>query len=444
MKEYIRIQEPKILNDRTSVFKLCFSKRIGKYFILDNLIFQYDVKIGNPTAGILQIPSIASVITVAWAVGADIYTKNLDETYLKSLNKVRSVLKSWYPKFHFSTKIIVGNVVSNRFSNNGYGLLFSGGIDSTASYIRHRNEKPNLITVLGAGSDIQPGDEKLTKRLMDLSNQEQVKLNFVKTNVDKVINSELLYEKFGLYWWMNVYHSLFLTGLCAPLTQVENVGTLLFASSFTQEFRYPWGSHPLIDNNISWADVNVVHDSYEISRQDKIRCFIKDYVKKTGYYPFLRVCTQRSSDNCGKCEKCLRAITGLVLEDIDPNKCGFNNVDRETFDFIKESFNNGNLIKRSSLIERKGKFINRMSEVFFWEDIQKHIPETIHDSNNSKTFFKWFKDFDVLGHTKDIRISRLPRLLLSSIAQNLAPLNSYFPRNLRDMNREVFRFLLSQ
>jgi len=445
MEEYIWIQEPNILNDRTLAFRLCLSEGIRKYFTSYDLTFQYDVVIGNADTGILQIPAVASVITVALAVGANVYIKNLDRTYLKSLSKVASTLRNWYPEFSSSTKIIVENIVSNKFYNDGYGLLFSGGVDSTASYIRRKNKKPNLVTVFGAGIDIQSGDENLTKKLTDFSRQEQVNLNFVKTNVDRVINRDILYEEFGLNWWLNVYYGLFLTGICAPLTPVKNMRTLLIASSgCTQKFRYPFGSHPSIDSNISWADVNVVHDGYEISRQDKIKYFIKSYVKETGCYPFLRVCTKSSQENCGNCEKCFRTITGLVLEDIDPRKCGFNNFNSRTFDFIKESFINGSLLKRRNLVERKGQLYIRMADVFLWQDIQKHVPETIADSNIHGEFFKWFRDFNVLEHSQRISPMRLPRLLLGSVVQILAPLNSYFPNNLRKINRAVFRLLLGK
>jgi len=279
---------------------------------------------------------------------------------------------------------------------------------------------------------------------MDFSRQEQVKLNLIRTNVEKVINRELLYEKFGLNWWIQVYFGLFLTSSCAPLTHFENIGTLLIASGGTREWKYPTGSDPLLDSNIRWADVNVVHDGYEISRQGKIKHLIRKYVNETGNYPFLRVCTKQSFSNCSKCEKCFRTITGLVLEGIDPNKCGFQNVDSKTLDLIKASFINGDLargLKRSSLVERKRRFIGRMSDVFFWEDIQKHIPETISGSKNCGEFFRWLKDFDIQRHSKEVKISWLPRLLLGSIAQNLAPLNSYLPRSFRKINRKIFRFL---
>lgn len=43
------------------------------------------------------------------------------------------------------------------------GLLFSGGVDSLASYIRHREKKPNLIMIWGA--DIPISQEGFWRKL---------------------------------------------------------------------------------------------------------------------------------------------------------------------------------------------------------------------------------------------------------------------------------------
>ncbi len=150
-----------------------------------------------------------------------------------------------------------------------------------------------------------------------------------------------------------------------------------------------WGSHPSIDNNISWANVKVFHDGYELSRQEKIRYVIKNYIRETGSYPLIRVCTKKITNqfNCSKCEKCYRTIIGLLLGGIDPNKCGFN-IDSRTFRFIRQK-----LIKRKIMLGK--------DEVFMWKDIQEHTPATInHNLNDSKEFFGWFKDFDIVENEK--------------------------------------------
>lgn len=184
------------------------------------------------------------------------------------------------------------------------------------------------------------------------------------------------------------HHGIALLGLSATVTVVENIGTMLIAATYTQEFKYPWGSHPLIDNELSWADVKVVHNGYQLSRQEKIRYVLKDYIRNNKRYPLLRSCWIQFRDfNCSKCEICCRTITSLVLENIDPNKCGFN-VDNGFFDFLKENFSKG-----------RDRFIQGEDWVCMWNDIQRHIPKKMrHNLFNSKEFFRWFRDLDVQGN----------------------------------------------
>jgi len=46
----------------------------------------------------------------------------------------------------------------------------------------------------------------------------------------------------------------------APLTYIEKVEKLYIASSFTDEIKLPWGSHPDLDNNVRWTNTRVEHD----------------------------------------------------------------------------------------------------------------------------------------------------------------------------------------
>jgi len=398
------------------------SKDIRKYVRSNILYVKYDRSLDGVDSGILHIPFVSNVITFAWAMGADIYVKELDENFLKSLDKIKAIMKRWYPIFPFSTRIKVEKVTSNSFDNNGCGLLFSGGLDSTASYIVHKNQKPNLIMVWGA--DIPPDRydflNKLENYYKKFAVQENVKINFVRTNM-RFLRESMLAFKFGKYlsdssWWGALQHGVGLLGLCAPLTVTERIGTIFIASSHTQElFDYQWGSHPLIDNKVSWANVKVVHDGYELTRQEKIRNILKNYIENTGRYPLLRVCYSQFDDfNCNKCEKCSRTITGLVLENIDPNRCGFN-IGSDFFDSLKQN-----------LMERK--FILSLGRVFLWKDIQKYIPkEMSHNLYNCKEFFRWLKDFEF----SEVRQSNL------DVKKYLAYLFHQMPEN---MQKAVLKF----
>lgn len=387
----IKIEELKILENRLVLFKLSYPKKIKKYFLSNFFWVKYDEDMHDVSKSILDIPAVSNILPLAWAIGANIYVKELDKRYLESVNRITSVMKRWYPKLSFSTNIDVEKTVSNSFAGEGYGLLFSGGIDSTTSYIRNKNKKPDLIMVWGA--DIRLDREefwrKVKKKYKDFADQENVKLNFIKTNMRQFINERLLTMEFGRYltdssWWGALHHGIGLLGLCAPITVTKHIKTILSPASHTRElFEYRWGSHPLIDNQMSWAGVKVVHDSYDLSRQEKIRCVLKDYIRNSKRYPLLRVCWSQFRDfNCGKCEKCLRTVAGLVLENIDPNKCGFN-IDSNFFDFLKQNF-----------IERR--FTLSPGKVFLWKGIQRYIPKTMdHNLYGCKEFFEWFKDFDV-------------------------------------------------
>lgn len=413
-KRYINI-ELEASEDGLLLGRLSCSRNIRKY-IRSNLFYvKYDKDIHNVSSSILYIPFVSNVITFAWAIGADIYIRELDEMFLESLDKIKTIMKRWYPIFPFSARVIVENIASNNFDCKGYGLLFSGGLDSTASYIKHRDQKPNLIMIWGA--DIPPNRidfwNKIKNHYKKFADQEGIEINFVRTNMHFLRESMLTF-KFGKYltdssWWGALQHGVGLLGLCAPLTVTERIGTIFIASSHNQElFDYRWGSHPLIDNKVSWVNVKVIHDGYASTRQEKIRNAVKNYIKNTGRHPLLRVCYSQFNDfNCGKCEKCSRTITGLVLENIDPNKCGFN-IESGFFDSLKQN-----------LLERR--FVLSPGRVFLWKDIQKYIPEGMsHNLYNCKEFLRWLKDFDFSEVKKgDLNIKKYLAYLFHQLPENI-------------------------
>jgi len=387
--KYIEIKEPKILKNRLLLSRLSYPREIKKYFSSNLFYVKYDKDIHNVNTSILQIPVISNVITLAWAIGADIHVKEIDRTYLESLNKIKSIMKKWYPKLAFSTNVTAEKVISNSFSSERYGLLFSGGIDSTTSYIRHKNKKPDLIMVWGA--DIPLIEKrfwrKVEKKYKAFADQEKVKIHFIKTNMRQFINERRLCIEFGKYlsyvsWWEGIQHGMGLLGLSAPISVEKHIGTILIASSASLVL-IPYGSHPLIDNKFSWADVKVVHDG-GVGRQKKIRNVLSDYIRKKRCYPTLRVCHSQFRDfNCSKCEKCLRTITGLLLENIDPNKLSLN---------VGDNFSD---LLKHFIKDRGARELDHL-RLFPWYDIQKHIHETMsHNLYNSKEFFSWLKDFDL-------------------------------------------------
>jgi hypothetical protein len=398
-KTHIRIEKTQVLNDNTIVSKLSFSKDIKKYFKSSTFFAKYDVNIQNVSSSILNVPVVADVTPLAWAVGADILVKELDSTFLTSLEKIKKVMQDWYPDFSFSTNFHVENRVTDFSPKKNNAMLFSGGLDSTCSFVECNHKKPILIMFWGG--DIPLAEKKFwaqTKQKYQMfADDKSSAIHFIKSNIREFLNEKKLVKDFGKFcdgnsWWGSVQHGFSFLGLCAPISNTECIGNIFIASSVNPIDRKNggiWGSHPLIDNRFSWGTTKIVHHGDQLSRQEKIRFVLKPYIQRTRDYPFLRVCYSQFQElNCGKCEKCMRTIAGLILEGIDPNTCGFK-VDNDFFESLKEY-----LIANLSILQRH-------SNTEMWFDIQSHIPEKISaDMYNSKEFFKWFRTFDLSQQSK--------------------------------------------
>ena len=75
----------------------------------------------------------------------------------------------------------------------------------------------------------------------------------------------------------------------------------------------PWGSHPLLDPNYSSTEVTIRHDDLPLSRLQKV-ALIAEWPAALEH---LRVCNDPVGRadvlNCGRCEKCMRTMTALLV-----------------------------------------------------------------------------------------------------------------------------------
>jgi hypothetical protein len=357
------------------------SEDIKKYFNTPNVYVTYDQSIEKNDKGILAIPALSLIIPIAWATGSDVYVDTIDQAFYDSLLKVEKVYKTWFLQFKFGSNINVNKTSVNHFHNEGYALLFSGGLDSVASYIKNKEKRPELISIWGA--DIPTREtgfwNVVKKQVAEFASDENVKCRFIKTNLREAINNELLKKEYGMDWWLTVSHGLILAGLTAPLL-TDGIGTLLMASTYKAGQDKPHGSHLFLNTPICFGDISTVYDLHEFNRHEKIKYLSKSDEK---YRSRIRVCFSQFNDfNCSICEKCLRTMASLVLENIDPAECNFKVNDR-TFKLVR------NLIKSNLLISDDNTY--RM-----WGEIRADIPDDLNDKiYDSKEFFLWLKGFDL-------------------------------------------------
>ena len=185
------------------------------------------------------------------------------------------------------------------------------GIDSLATLRRNRlmfqRSHPEFIRDLIClyGINFDSDDSPVTfASAMDVlgsvAKQSDAVLIPLTTNARRELNPDLDFFRYK-------YHAALLGAAAHALS--GRVNTTFIASSHDIPNLIPWGSHPLVDTNLSSADVRIYHDSFDLSRLEKTR-LVADW--DVGLQN-IRVCTANwPGSNCNRCEKCLRTMLGLA------------------------------------------------------------------------------------------------------------------------------------
>lgn len=301
---------------------------VKKFFnFQDPYYIKFNDDVSQTPKSIAVIPFLANMLPIAWFGNFNISVEELDQDFYDAISKLKTEFQKQYPTYELTGEILVNKKVKNVIAGGKSAMLFSGGVDAYATYIRNFDKTPDLVTIHGA--DIEIEDKKQWSDFVNFVETENLlKRNnkkFIETNVRTfyTYHVELLLKDLG--WWGKVQHGLSLIGSLAPLAYVNNYASLFIASSYTDFIDIAWGSTPAIDQSITWAGITVHHDGYELKRQDKVD-LITQFSKEKNVNFKLRVCYSELRDefNCSNCEKCFRTILGIILNGEDPNTYGFN------------------------------------------------------------------------------------------------------------------------
>jgi hypothetical protein len=288
--------------------------------------------------GILVIPLLGGLVPLSWIVDCHIVAGDVDEAYLEALAEVRGVMEKAFPALKFRGSIEARPVRSDSAWNpDKYCLLYSGGVDSTTSYVRNRDRNPALLMVKGT-PDVRLSETEYWQRTMErippALSAIKAELHVVETNSLDIIDERAL--RYHVHteeisgWWENFAHGLFLTSTCAPFTYFSNTGKLLIASSYTPATAKPIGSMPESDEKIRWGGLRVIHDSFDISRFEKIRDHLSPFIQSQGGAFPIKLCLGKEKRlscgklNCGLCDKCLTTELMFLETGIDPSRCDFD------------------------------------------------------------------------------------------------------------------------
>lgn len=210
--------------------------------------------------------------------------------------ELQEIFCSWYPDLR---RIEVhAEEARPAAGRHGVGSFFSGGVDGSYTFLRHREEITHLVSVQGI--DVQVDGDALWGRIID-ANQA-----FADAHGKALVNVRSNIRRFchprGVGW--SVLNG---AGLAA-IAHALGLARFYIAASHTYAELFPWGSHPLTDHAWGSNSVQLIHDG-AARRSEKLRLI--------GTSPealnMLRVCWQDAGYNCGQCDKCIRTRTTLRL-----------------------------------------------------------------------------------------------------------------------------------
>ncbi len=324
----IVINDISIVDDgKTVVYDYSVNSKFSKYFDKKNKFFvSYEVDVTVVPKSILAIPLLANLLPISWFLDFQIQIEELDACFINCVSELKSEFQRMYPKHELKGNLLVKKICSNSDYNTGKkAMLFSGGVDAISAYIRHYKDDLSLFSIRGA--DIGLDDNERWNDLLNYNNTQE----YLNSNPKYTISSNLrtfytykLENDLNLKWWGQVQHGMALLGVTAPLTHILKIDKLYIGSTHTKKTQISWGSNPTTDEILKWTNVNITHECYDLSRQEKIKSIL-EYSKNNKESIGLRVCysERRETLNCSYCEKCLRTIMGVILEGSDPNNFGF-------------------------------------------------------------------------------------------------------------------------
>lgn len=344
---------------------------------------------------VLVIPFIANILPAAWIADAEINVKEIDSDFFNHIDEIKNGYREMYPSFQFLGRIVFDNIENNsriyrQLSPDNElpsgASFFSGGVDAYTTLFRNFSTIDHLLTLWGADVKLDDtiGWNNVWKCVMEAAKEYKKQAIMIKSDFRHVLNeSKLDYlvreSKDG--WWHGFQHGISIITHAAPLAYIYGYKKVYIASSFPASMKgqYTCASDPCIDEHVHFCGCKIIHDGYEMDRQEKIRYCIQEK-RKNGKKIEFHVCWEsRGGKNCSSCEKCYRTILELVSEGENPNEYGF-------------AWNRGK-IKKCKLDYRRYIRIPDYNIQQFYFSIQERIKENQKIVTNYNDY-KWLVNMD--------------------------------------------------
>ncbi len=282
------------------------------------------------------LPFVSNIISIIWISGRTYYIDSLDQEFHESLKTVKEVFRRMYPETKWNGELIPRKLIKNSYIHRSQrgekertALLFSGGLDSITSSLYHKEKKQLLVTVNGHW-DLPLWDKHLLKErkkdLLAWGTKYGHENSFIDSNYYDFLNRPVLdtYSHEITSWRIYCVEGIGWAGLAAPLMALKGYPVLLHGSTITWEYNFPACANPFIDDNIFFGGMRLKHDLFDMHRLEKCEYIANLCRKESIERPFIRVCEEKTVNNCNACQKCIRTIIELVIADENPRDYGFN------------------------------------------------------------------------------------------------------------------------
>ena len=229
----------------------------------------------------------------------------VSRTFLTSLSTIQDIYCLWDESLRRVTIKNAKAIQRSPSTKKRVGVFFSGGVDSFYTFLKHQNEITDLIFVHGL--DIKLTDtsllEKASNKICAVASAFGVNIIEVETNLRELLDSYVDWGFLGHGATLAAIGHLF----------YPEFHRIYIAATHTYADLFPWGSHPVLDHLWSSEVLEFVHDGCEATRVKKVTLISKYDIALQA----LRVCWKNpnSAYNCGRCEKCLRTMINLKVND---------------------------------------------------------------------------------------------------------------------------------
>ncbi len=388
----IKCGVPKFEDERTLVHNFKLSGGCKRYFNETELRVTYPCDISHLDDGVLSVPLVANLCTIAWFTGATLQVDKLDAEAKSSLPQIKegyrnTISQAGLPR-DLTGEVVVEETTepSQSGSEATPAMLFSGGVDSTAGFVRnHSNgDTPALVTVKREETS-ENSWQTQKENVEEFAAYFDTVPYFLESNLerkmidDAYIRSESNLEDMGRGWWGGIQYMTGYMGLLAPLAAIKHLSPIYQGSEHPKMSDVPRANSEVVDA-IRWTGSRCELSDPELTRQDKIEEVVRHHKSD---WPFAIMSAGKGS------KKYNRTLLGFLAAGAKVEEFGFD-VDESYYSELVEDLNAGIEVSPVSVV--------------WWEEIKRSAE--LETWSGPKETYDALKTADIYTHTANKTLVR--------------------------------------